>query len=174
LNPESNGAKLIDDSCDPGVEFLTGLLVEPVQGLIRDAYQSLKLHAAKDYPNEAVGIICDGGFIHPLINQARSPHRYEVSKQLVVEAFETITSRGLVPIGFYHSHPSSTPEPSPRDVLHMSEYPNTLFIIIGPTSISAWIASISHPDYPDIKPDHSAINHIAEVTDVEYSEHGRT
>ncbi len=179
--PESNGTKIVNNVSNFEVEPL----IKPVRGLIHSAYQSLKLHSAKDCPIEAVGIICDGGFIHHLINQARSPHRYEVSKQLVVEAFETVTSRGLIPLGFYHSHPESTTEPSSRDVLHMSENPNTLFLIVGQKSIAAWIAhepihELTSEPIPEHSAsgssgsDYSAIKHITEVTDVEHSKHRGT
>lgn len=162
MNPETNGTKIGVEAPEINITF-----IDSVRDLIHQAYQSLKLHSASDYPIEAVGIICDGGITYPLINQARSPHRYEVSKQLVTEALDVLNARGLLPLGFYHTHPTSNPEPSKRDVLLMSENPNSLFIIVGQYAIAAWITQMDgHSPF--------AIKHIVEVTDVEHSRSLRT
>jgi desampylase len=46
--------------------------------------------------------------------------------------------RGLEVIGFYHSHPASAPDPSPRDIAEFS-YPGHLYAIVslqtGPAEI---------------------------------------
>jgi proteasome lid subunit RPN8/RPN11 len=45
-------------------------------------------------------------------------------------ALRLARSRGLDVVGFYHSHPASPPEPSPRDVAEFS-YPNHLYAIVS-------------------------------------------
>ena len=38
--------------------------------------------------------------------------------------------RGLEVVGFYHSHPASAPEPSPRDLAELS-YPGYLYAVVS-------------------------------------------
>ncbi|MDK1103791.1 MAG: Mov34/MPN/PAD-1 family protein [Actinomycetota bacterium] len=113
-------------------------MVEPAKVLMEAAGSDLLDHRNRDYPNEAVGIICADGTCYPLINQARSPTRYEVSTILVGEAIEILSNRNLSPVAVYHSHPTSSSDPSARDSMMMSEIPGALFIIIGNDGIAAW------------------------------------
>ena len=92
-----------------------------------------------EYPNEAVGIICADATHYPLINQARSPKRFEVSKQLVGEAINHLKYRDRHPIAVYHSHPESDSGPSNRDTMMMEEMPQATFVIVGDDGIAAWM-----------------------------------
>ena len=110
-----------------------------VSELITFAAISLVMHRDSDYPHEAVGILCSDGSIYPLINQARSAHRFEVSQPLVKEAIGVLTQRGMEPIAVYHSHPTSSSGPSKRDIMLMETMPGSLSIIIGQDGIAAWL-----------------------------------
>ena len=100
-----------------------------------------ELLASRDdsYPDEAVGILCADATVYPLINQARSPKRFEVSEQLVTEAIAQLKVRKRNPVAIYHSHPESDSGPSKRDTAMMAEMPQATFIIVGNDGIAAWM-----------------------------------
>lgn len=103
-------------------------------------YSAGSLIRARDnaYPNEAVGYIRTDAILHPLINQARSPRRFEVSDTLAKEAVDEILRDGAEPAMIYHSHPASDSTPSNRDKLMMAELIGAVFVIVGKDDISAW------------------------------------
>lgn len=96
-------------------------------------------HRNDSYPNEAVGVLCSDGSCYPLINQARSAHRLEVSAILVGEAIDMLNERGMSPVAFYHSHPTSASGPSNRDISMMQTKPGALFVIVGQDGIAGWL-----------------------------------
>ena len=96
-------------------------------------------HRDQDFPHEAVGILCADGSTFPLINQARSHKRFEVSEQLVTEAIAQLKIRKRHPVAVYHSHPESDSGPSKRDEMMMAEMPQATFIIAGNDGIAAWM-----------------------------------
>jgi proteasome lid subunit RPN8/RPN11 len=113
-------------------------------------------HRDEVYPYEAVGILCSDGSCYPLINQARSAHRLEVSAILVGEAIDMLRERGLEPVAFYHSHPTSASGPSNRDISMMQTKPGALFVIIGQDGIAGWLwndglQSVGKVSIPDRK-----------------------
>lgn len=122
--------------------------------LMEEASLSMLQHRNDSYPNEAVGILCSDGVTFPLINQSRSPHRFNVSQTLVEEALETLTRRGHSPVAMYHSHPEADSSPSNRDLAMMETMPGSLSIIVGIDSIAAWrwndglesVGKIPHPE----------------------------
>ncbi len=110
-----------------------------LETLLNSARTDLTKHRDGDYPNEAVGILCADATVYPLINQARSHKRFEVSEQIVTEAIAQLKVRKRHPIAIYHSHPTSTSEPSKRDTMMMQEMPQASFIIVGSDGIAAWM-----------------------------------
>jgi len=115
------------------------MYVVAVVTLMENSAVEMLEHRDEVYPNEAVGILCDDGTCYPLINQARSAHRLEVSAILVGEAIDMLMERGKAPVAFYHSHPTSASGPSNRDIQMMQTKPRSLFIIVGQDGISGWI-----------------------------------
>lgn len=95
-------------------------------------------HRHDAYPQEAVGILCSDGVNYPLINQARSDSRFEVSQTLVKEAIEALVNVGREPVAIYHSHPMTTSSPSNQDISMMKNMPGALSIIVGQDGIAAW------------------------------------
>ena len=93
----------------------------------------------KCYPVEAVGILCLSGEVFPLINQARSPKRFEVNQKLVSEGINALLERGRNPIAVYHSHPEAVAEPSDRDQMLMKQNEGTLHVIVGNDGIAVWM-----------------------------------
>ena len=114
-------------------------VADPLALVLTVARPQLLIHSDNDYPNETVGILCVDGTCYPLINQARSHKRFEVSELLVTEAIAQLKVRKRHPVAIYHSHPTSTSEPSARDTLMMKEMPQASFVIIGSDGIAAWM-----------------------------------
>ena len=115
----------------------------------RDVVEAIAAHARRESPRECCGLLI--GTAHEVIeavataNVAAEPHRhYQVSP---VDHFAQIkrcrdaASQGaeaLDIIGAYHSHPRSSPVPSPTDLEEaFSEF---LYIIAGPGDGSAALA----------------------------------
>lgn len=110
---------------------LTELLEWVAEGLIEEVDGRL--------PNEAVGLLCEDGTILSLINQARSPDRFEVSNRLVHEAITEAVDRGYHPLAIYHSHPTKDSWPSKRDDVMMELLAEVPFVIVGIDGIAAWM-----------------------------------
>ena len=109
-----------------------------VRSMVEHVANSLICARDNAYPNEAVGYVCSDATLYPLINQARSPRRFEVSDTLIKEAIEEILRDGVEPAMIYHSHPTSDSTPSNRDKLMMVELVGAVFVIVGKDDISAW------------------------------------
>jgi hypothetical protein len=60
----------------------------------------------------------------------RDPNRFEIEPEAHITARRQARARGLAVLGFYHSHPHSSPEPSVTDLLEAS-YPDHLYLIVG-------------------------------------------
>ncbi len=104
-------------------------------------------HAQDEYPHEACGVI--GGVddkaltIVPLSNISPEPqHHYHIDDTGLTTTLFDLQNKGWSLIGFYHSHPTGDPIPSPTDI-QQATYPNTPYVIIGlrqrdDPSIAAW------------------------------------
>lgn len=114
-------------------------VADPLSLVLAVAREDLVNHRDDDYPNEAVGILCADGTCYPLINQARSSKRFEVSEQIVTEAVAQLKVRKRNPVAIYHSHPTSDSGPSKRDIMMMEEMPQASFVIVGNDGIAAWM-----------------------------------
>lgn len=103
--------------------------------LTREQAQAIIAHARAESPREACGIIAGqrdrAAEIIPIPNTAADPiHTYLMDERRLVEVFISLEARGLVLLGFYHSHPQSNPIPSPTDI-KMASYPDTPYLIVG-------------------------------------------
>lgn len=113
--------------------------VDAVETLMGVASTDMLTHRNDVYPQEAVGILCSDGSSYPLVNQARSPHRFEVSSPLVSEAVSMLNDVGKFPVAVYHSHPDSASGPSTRDISFMQAMKGAVSVIIGIDGISGWL-----------------------------------
>jgi proteasome lid subunit RPN8/RPN11 len=111
-------------------------------------------HSTDDAPIEACGVVLMDGYIHRLINQARSPHRWAVSK---VQMRELTAS----PIAIYHSHPTSLAVPSSPDRTMMEAWYahaglSLPFLIYGIDGLRAWTWDTDHATEmrPDVESSH--------------------
>ena len=115
----------------------------------------MKKHRDKSHPEEAVGVLCSDGSSYPLINQARSNHRFEVSETLLEEAISMLNDVGKQPVAIYHSHPDTASSPSRRDIEMMKTMPGALSVIVGLDGIAGWIwnngiHSVGRIDLPEV------------------------
>lgn len=74
-------------------------------------------------------------------NIATAPERaYRMDDRTLAHILMTLARRGMGPIAFYHSHPTSDPRPSALDVAEWS-YPDVILLIIGlqpSPALTAW------------------------------------
>src|SRR6202012_3474662 len=68
--------------------------------------------------------------VHPAVNRAASPLRYEIDGVEQYQIQMAIDDAGLDLGAIYHSHTRSAPYPSQTDI-NLAFYPEVLYIIIG-------------------------------------------
>jgi proteasome lid subunit RPN8/RPN11 len=94
--------------------------------------------ARAELPNECCGLLAgrsaDGvGYVecrYPLANAAASPREYLSDPRSMLDAMKDIDRRSLDVLAVYHSHPTSAPIPSRKD-LELNYSPEVINIIIG-------------------------------------------
>jgi len=98
---------------------------------VRDA---VVVHAREAAPAECCGMLVGAaGAITSAVrsrNLSDRPTRFLVDPVDHVQARRDARAAGLDVVGFYHSHPHSSAEPSPTDVAEAS-YPNHVYLIVG-------------------------------------------
>jgi proteasome lid subunit RPN8/RPN11 len=96
--------------------------------------EAVVAHALGARPFECCGILLgkDDEIVEAVRtgNLARSASRFLIDPKDHINACRVARDRGLDVIGFYHSHPRSTGEPSPTDLAEAS-YPDHLYLIVG-------------------------------------------
>jgi proteasome lid subunit RPN8/RPN11 len=96
--------------------------------------EAVVAHALGARPSECCGVLLgkDGEIVEAVRtgNLAQSVNRFLIDPEDHINARRAARDRGLEVVGFYHSHPSSTPEPSATDRAEAS-YPNHLYLIVG-------------------------------------------
>ena len=104
--------------------------------LTRSQVEQMMAHARAEAPLEACGLL--GGKngcalrVYPTVNALRSPNRYLVQPEQLLEALEALEAEGWGPdpLAIYHSHPHGPETPSATDIAE-SYYPNSVHIIIA-------------------------------------------
>ena len=90
--------------------------------------------ARDEAPNECCGMIAsvDGEAVavHPAINKARSPLRYEIDGMEQYRIQMAIEESGHDLGAIYHSHTRSAPEPSQTDI-NLASYPHWRYLIVS-------------------------------------------
>jgi proteasome lid subunit RPN8/RPN11 len=91
-------------------------------------------HALREHPDECCGLIGvrDGEAVsvHPAINQAASPFRFEIGGRDLLTVME-LEDAGEAPGAIYHSHTRSDPVPSQTDVNFARDWPGWEWVIVG-------------------------------------------
>jgi len=106
---------------------------------MNDVLLSLETHMGEVAPNECVGLLFGNGNVIKLINQARSPHRFFVNPQQLLDHDTEFASEITA---LYHSHPHRSAEPSGEDERMMkylvTVWPDTYHIILSPQGHRAY------------------------------------
>ena len=102
-----------------------GPLTDPFRLVIpRPIFDAMLAHAKADLPAECCGLlagtIADGvGRVTqhlPLVNALASPTEYESDPRSMLAAHKAMRAAGTDVLAVYHSHPTSDPVPSRRDL----------------------------------------------------------
>jgi proteasome lid subunit RPN8/RPN11 len=100
----------------------------------RGLFEQMVAQAQAEAPNECCGMIAtqDGVAIavHPAVNKAASPLRYEIDGLEQYRIQMEIEDAGLDLGAIYHSHTRSAPYPSQTDI-NLAFYPDALYVIVG-------------------------------------------
>lgn len=98
--------------------------------LPKDVYSVMVAQALRERPHECCGLLAgvretavDGGTplgrvvrAYPLVNAAASPVEYLSDARSMFEAVRDMDRHGLEVLAVYHSHPTSPPVPSRKDL----------------------------------------------------------
>ena len=110
--------------------------------LERSFYRAMILHAQAEHPNECCGLL--GGFLtadgasggiarvtrrFPLVNALASPIEYDAEPKGLLQASRVMREAGIDMLAIYHSHPTSPPIPSRKDISRNMGMDVTHFII---------------------------------------------
>ncbi len=121
--------------------------------LTRARRSFLRAHAATDYPHECCGFLIGRHIrrrttivrrVLPAANtRADSPRtRFEIDPGTFVKADRAARAEGLTVVGFYHSHPDATAQPSEYDREHA--WPGYCYVIVSvrngcPQEMNNWL-----------------------------------
>jgi [CysO sulfur-carrier protein]-S-L-cysteine hydrolase len=118
----------------------------------RPIYEAMLAHARAELPAECCGLlagtIADGvGRVtqhFPLVNALNSPTEYESEPRSMLAAHKAMRASGIHELAVYHSHPTSEPIPSKRD-LERSYGEHVVHLILGmcgqPTVRGWWLTA---------------------------------
>jgi proteasome lid subunit RPN8/RPN11 len=109
----------------------------------RPLFDGMVAQALSERPNECCGFlvgVLEGGVgtvlrRFPLVNEAASPAEYHVAGHSLCAAHREMREYNLEVLAIYHSHPTSWPVPSRRD-LELNYWPGVVSLIISLASES--------------------------------------
>lgn len=88
-------------------------------------YERILVHARASLPNEACGLLAghaDASGVrrversYPLANVDASPEHFSMDPREQLAAVRDMRTRGLTPLGNWHSHPATPSRPSAEDI----------------------------------------------------------
>jgi desampylase len=102
--------------------------------LPRIVSDAVVVHARESAPAECCGMLVGAaGAITSAVrarNLSDQPTRFLIDPVDHIQARRDARAAGLDVLGFYHSHPHSSADPSPADLAEAA-YPNHLYLIVG-------------------------------------------
>jgi proteasome lid subunit RPN8/RPN11 len=111
-----------------------GIGLESRAEISRRALDAVIAHARGEAPRECCGLLVgQAASIRDAVaarNLAAAATRFLVDPQDHIDAMRAARGRGLEIVGFYHSHPHTSPVPSPTDRAEAT-YPGHLYLIVG-------------------------------------------
>lgn len=101
--------------------------------------EAMVAHARAELPHECVGFLAGtlaGGTgtasqCLPLVNELASPTAFRTEPRSVIAAFRAMRAAGTDLLAVYHSHPTSPPVPSRRDLEENTYGPGYPWVIVG-------------------------------------------
>ena len=96
-------------------------------------------HARDELPNECCGLLAgvvegDTGratAVHRVVNELASPIAFRTEARSLFAAYRAMRAAGTEVFAVYHSHPTSAPVPSRRDIEENAYGPNVAWVIVG-------------------------------------------
>ena len=92
------------------------------------------LHCKEAYPNEACGILAGKGAevskIYKMANTEKSPVSYFMDSKEQFKVMKDIRENNLSMLAIFHSHPSSPPYPSAKD-MSLAFYEDCVYVIVS-------------------------------------------
>ncbi|HET6573898.1 MAG TPA: M67 family metallopeptidase [Fimbriiglobus sp.] len=114
-------------------------------------------HARAELPSECVGFLAgtvvDGvGSVTqclPLVNELASPTEFLTEPRSVFAAYKAMRAAGTDVLAVYHSHPTSLPVPSKKDIERNTYGPTVAWVIVGldgdaPEVRAWWLSDTSY------------------------------
>jgi proteasome lid subunit RPN8/RPN11 len=99
-------------------------------------YEEMLAHARAELPNECCGLLAGppgtatATHLYKLVNEAASPSEYLSAPHSLFEAHRDMRQHGTEILAIYHSHPTSDPVPSRKD-LERNYDPDVMNLIIS-------------------------------------------
>lgn len=105
----------------------------------RTAFDAMLAHARSVLPNECCGFLAGIGEsdvarvseVHPLVNSLASRTEFETEPRSLFAAYRAMRTTRTDVLAIYHSHPTSEPVPSQKDLTRNTYGPNVAWVIIG-------------------------------------------
>jgi proteasome lid subunit RPN8/RPN11 len=103
--------------------------------LSQEHFRQILEHTRAEAPNEACGLLAGIAeqvtHVFPATNVAENPMiQYLMDPHDQLHHFQAMEEQGLDLLAIYHSHPASSPYPSPTDV-SMAFYPEAVYAIVS-------------------------------------------
>jgi len=99
-----------------------------------EIFDEMLAHCKEGYPNEACGILAGNGSevsrLYKLTNIERSPVSYLMDSGEQFRVMREMREKGLSMLAIFHSHPSSAPYPSQKDI-NLAFYDDAVYLIIS-------------------------------------------
>ncbi|CDQ19916.1 Mov34/MPN/PAD-1 family protein [Halobacillus karajensis] len=97
-------------------------------------YQQIISHGVQEHPHEACGLVAGAKAsrvesVWPLANEQKYRNRYFISKKVVESTIKKVNEQGQKVLGIYHSHPTTAPIPSSRDLWYHPDEQVKMIII---------------------------------------------
>ena len=101
-------------------------------------FEAIVAHARSGLPNEACGLIAGNMVndiktidkVYLLSNPDNSPEHFSVDPKEQLAAVKDMRANGFVPLGNFHSHPSTPARPSEEDI-RLSYDPKASYLIVS-------------------------------------------
>ncbi|EGK08444.1 Mov34/MPN/PAD-1 family protein [Kroppenstedtia eburnea] len=111
----------------------------PTISIQRDVILQIENHCLRELPREGCGLLAGHGRditrFFPIPNQDPRPHSFSFEPRAYLETLKEMQRLGLELLGIVHSHPSSDPRPSAKDIQEW-HYPG----------LTSWILSLKHDE----------------------------